>query len=89
MDVCDGSLPYLASEQGLGLVAQWKTVDGAARVSAPDGQEMIDLKQEKYASDFRPLLPGCACPTCGRHSRAYLHHLLGTKELLAKVLLMT
>ena len=89
VDVYDTSLPYLASEQGLAFVAQWKITDGMARISSPNGLETIDLQQEDYTSDFRPLLPGCSCPTCSYHSRAYLHHLLETRELLAKVLLMT
>lgn len=88
VDVYDASLPYTASQRGLAMVAQWKTMDGMASISAPDGQETIDLQQERYASDFQPLLPGCPCPTCASHSRAYVHHLLETRELLAGVLLM-
>ncbi|XP_078686964.1 queuine tRNA-ribosyltransferase accessory subunit 2-like [Branchiostoma floridae x Branchiostoma belcheri] len=49
----------------------------------------IDLNdREKYAWDFRPVLPGCSCYCCQNHSRAYIHHLLQTGELLARVLLM-
>uniref|UniRef100_A0A8C9FHF7 tRNA-guanine(15) transglycosylase-like domain-containing protein n=1 Tax=Pavo cristatus TaxID=9049 RepID=A0A8C9FHF7_PAVCR len=41
-----------------------------------------------YYDDFRPLLEGCTCYCCQRHTRAYLHHLLVSNELLAGVLLM-
>ena len=34
-----------------------------------------------------PLDPACACPTCRRHSRGYLHHLMKCKEPLGPRLL--
>ncbi|XP_001513192.1 queuine tRNA-ribosyltransferase accessory subunit 2 isoform X1 [Ornithorhynchus anatinus] len=49
----------------------------------------IHLKDKRYQDDFGPLVPGCACYCCQNHSRAYVHHLLVTNELLAGVLLMT
>ncbi|XP_042724327.1 queuine tRNA-ribosyltransferase accessory subunit 2 [Lagopus leucura] len=48
----------------------------------------IFLKEKRYYDDFRPLLEGCSCYCCQRHTRAYLHHLLVSNELLAGVLLM-
>lgn len=42
----------------------------------------------RYHDDFGPLLEGCSCYCCQRHTRAYVHHLLVTNELLAGVLLM-
>ena len=42
----------------------------------------------RYASDFTPLLSGCSCYTCTHHTKAYIHHLLAVKEILATVLLM-
>ena len=32
--------------------------------------------------DLEPVEEGCDCPTCGRHSRAYLRHLLQANEIL-------
>lgn len=40
------------------------------------------IKQARYAKDERPIDPACCCPVCQRHSRAYLHHLFGVKEML-------
>lgn len=40
-----------------------------------------------WIRDDRPILPGCSCMTCSMHSRAYLYHLVKTKELLAEILL--
>ncbi|NWI18250.1 QTRT2 ribosyltransferase, partial [Crypturellus soui] len=48
----------------------------------------ICLKDKRYQEDFGPLLEGCTCYCCQRHTRAYVHHLLVTNELLAGVLLM-
>lgn len=49
-----------------------------------DGCYQID---KKWIRDVRPILPGCACMTCQNHSRAYLYHLVLTKELLVEILL--
>ena len=40
-----------------------------------------------WVRDDRPILLGCSCLTCQKHSRAYLYHLVMTKELLAEILL--
>ncbi len=34
--------------------------------------------------DKRPLLPGCKCHACARHTRAYVHHLLQANEMLVR-----
>eukprot|EP00075_Anas_platyrhynchos_P011053 XP_027300306.1 queuine tRNA-ribosyltransferase catalytic subunit 1-like [Anas platyrhynchos] len=36
----------------------------------------LQLKSQQFAKDFRPIDERCGCPTCQRHSRAYLHALL-------------
>ncbi|KAJ7424642.1 hypothetical protein WISP_27796 [Willisornis vidua] len=49
-----------------------------------------ELPEDKprYQDDFGPVLEGCSCYCCQRHTRAYVNHLLVTNELLAGVLLM-
>ncbi len=42
----------------------------------------VVIKQAGYAKDERPIDPSCGCPVCLRHSRAYLHHLFATREML-------
>lgn len=42
----------------------------------------LHVKNARYKDDPRPPEPGCDCPTCGRHSRAYLRHLLQIEESL-------
>lgn len=41
----------------------------------------LNIKQARFAEDPRPLDPDCRCPTCRRHSRAYLRHLFMTGEM--------
>ncbi len=41
----------------------------------------FNLRRAEYASDPRPLDPGCPCHTCQSASRGYLRHLLATNEL--------
>lgn len=40
----------------------------------------INLMNARFGTDSEPIEPGCACPTCARHSRALVHHLLKSKE---------
>ena len=44
---------------------------------------IINIKNEKYARDDRPIDPSCQCPVCSRFSRAYLRHLMKADEMLA------
>lgn len=43
----------------------------------------INIKNEKYKLDGRPIDSTCNCPTCRTFSRAYLRHLLTAGEMLA------
>lgn len=43
----------------------------------------INLKNEKFAHDDRPIEEGCGCPVCRRYSRAYIRHLFKAEEILA------
>ena len=44
---------------------------------------IINLNNEKYKNDLSPIEEGCQCPTCQRHSRAYIRHLFKAGEMLA------
>ena len=45
-------------------------------------QGVINLNNAKYMEDSRPIDEQCGCPTCRRHSRAYLRHLFKSHEML-------
>ncbi|MEE1504737.1 MAG: tRNA guanosine(34) transglycosylase Tgt [Acutalibacteraceae bacterium] len=50
---------------------------------------IVNLNNAKYANDDTPIDTQCNCPTCQKHSRAYLHHLFKAKEILAMRLAVT
>ena len=70
-DVFDCVLPTRLGRHGAALV----------------GGERWNLKNARFRHDHTPLDHSCPCPACTVHSRAYLHHLIKTDELLGKILL--
>ena len=42
----------------------------------------MNIMNEKYAKDSRPIDQGCQCPACRSYSRAYIRHLIKAKEAL-------
>ncbi|GHU40984.1 queuine tRNA-ribosyltransferase [Spirochaetia bacterium] len=44
------------------------------------------LKKSGYETDFNPVDPVCNCHVCKTYSRAYMHHLFKTKEILFSML---
>ncbi|KAJ1735907.1 hypothetical protein LPJ61_000280 [Coemansia biformis] len=85
IDLVDSSYPFAVTEQGFAsdyALGGSDSGDGSAQAAG-----RLDLWQDAMRTDFRPLVAGCQCPTCARHHRAYIHHLLGAKEMLATVLL--
>jgi queuine tRNA-ribosyltransferase len=49
-------------------------------------QGPLNIKNARYAEDQSPPDSECSCPTCRRHSRAYLRHLFVSGELTAATL---
>ena len=47
----------------------------------------VNLRNARHADDQRPLDSYCTCPACKDYSRAYLHHLVKTGEILGAMLL--
>ena len=43
---------------------------------------VLRLRNRRYRDDTGPVDPGCGCPACARFSRAYLHHLDRSGEIL-------
>jgi len=42
----------------------------------------MNILNEKYALDARPISEKCDCPACRHYSRSYIRHLLKAKEML-------
>ncbi len=47
----------------------------------------LNLKNARHADDSAPLDPVCRCPACRQFSRAYLHHVVKSGEIIASMLL--
>jgi len=47
----------------------------------------INIRNARFAEDQGPLDPECSCPTCGTYSRAYVHHLVRSGEILGAMLM--
>lgn len=47
----------------------------------------VNIRNAKHAEDSGPLDPSCACPVCTTWSRAYLHHLVRSGEMLGAMLM--
>jgi queuine tRNA-ribosyltransferase len=47
----------------------------------------LNLRNARFAEDPAPLDSGCRCPACRNFSRAYLHHVIKAKEIIASMLL--
>ena len=47
----------------------------------------VNLRNARHRDDPRPLDEDCACPCCTGYSRAYLHHVVRTKEAISMTLL--
>ena len=47
----------------------------------------LNLRNARHAEDSSPIDERCTCPTCGTYSRAYMHHLIKSGEILGAMLL--
>ena len=47
----------------------------------------LNLRNARHRDDPRPIDEKCRCPACRDHSRAYLHHLIRSDEILGLMLL--
>jgi queuine tRNA-ribosyltransferase len=47
----------------------------------------VNLRNARHRDDPRPLDEACGCPACRRHSRAYLHHVVRSQEIVGSMLL--
>jgi len=49
----------------------------------------INLLNERYAKDGKPISPTCNCPACRNYSRSYIRHLIKAKEAVGMHLAVT
>jgi queuine tRNA-ribosyltransferase len=47
----------------------------------------LNLRNARFAEDQEPIEPECPCPACATFSRAYVHHLVKSGEILGAMLM--
>src|SRR5437764_1711506 len=47
----------------------------------------LNLRNARFAEDPEPIEPACPCPACATFSRAYVHHLVKSGEILGAMLM--
>jgi queuine tRNA-ribosyltransferase len=48
---------------------------------------VVNIKNARHQNDPRPLDVSCQCPACKNYSRAYLHHVFKSQEIISSMLL--
>ena len=66
IDMCDCVLPTRIARHGTAMTSHGKVV----------------VRNATYERDFTPLDEECDCYTCKNYTRAYIRHLINTKEIL-------
>ena len=103
LDYAPGLLPPDRPRYLMGVGKPIDLVEGAARGvdmfdcvlptrSGRHGQAWtwegsLNLKNARFADDDTPLDPTIDCPASAHYSKAYLHHLMKSGEILGQVLL--
>jgi queuine tRNA-ribosyltransferase subunit QTRTD1 len=80
-------LPFIAKASDGGIALDFKFPPPIHAEGSTRQVLGIDAWEVTFSTDVSPLQPGCQCYSCQKHHRAYLHHLLSAKEMLAWVLL--
>ena len=75
LDVFDCAVPTRLGRHGMALAP------------LPERRFRFDVRDRSLERDESPLVEGCPCPACARHTRAYLHYLARAEELTAVRLL--
>ena len=48
---------------------------------------VVNIKNARHQNDPRPIDEHCTCPACSNYSRAYLHHVFKSQEIISSMLL--
>ncbi|KAL3462554.1 tRNA-guanine(15) transglycosylase-like protein [Aspergillus heterothallicus] len=86
------TIPFLSLASDTGLAFQFVFPSPPTHTEGPEpSSEPLpladDLWSASFTTDTASLVESCTCYTCQKHHRAYIHHLLSAKEMLAWTLL--
>jgi len=79
------TFPFCMKTTSKGLSHRESCMEEKAKAGTDSAK--INLRAVSYKLDNTPLVKGCQCYTCQKHTRAYINHLLNTHEMLAQTLL--
>ncbi|KAK2002040.1 tRNA-guanine transglycosylase [Colletotrichum falcatum] len=84
VDLC--TIPFIntISDAGIALSFTFPPPSTQSNAILPLGEDMWSSENE---TSLQPLVEGCGCYACTTHHRAFLHHLLNAKEMLAWTML--
>ncbi|KAI9037040.1 tRNA-ribosyltransferase family protein [Aspergillus affinis] len=81
------TVPFIGVTSDAGVALEF-SFPAPSEVKASEARPLgFDLWSSAHTFDTSPLVEGCQCYTCRNHHRAYIHHLLTAKEMLAWTLL--
>lgn len=82
------TIPFISSVTDAGIALTFEFGKSRAVLNGSTGVPLgFDLRDETNSLDILPLQDGCTCYACTTHHRAYIHHLLAAREMLAWTLL--
>ncbi len=80
----------------MGIVYQWKAIEdfmderlSGVKSEVKKGRFEIDLTKQSYKTTIEPIDTGCSCEVCVQYTKAYLHHLFKSREMLGYTLATT
>lgn len=99
IDLLDSTYPYMLTKECLAMTFPLKMevpLRNADRDMQPTPDHgvasgfslaKVNLRSATYGIDETPLVTGCKCYTCKRHTKVYINQLLNSNETLAQTLL--
>ncbi len=72
-----------AIEQGIDMFDCVMPTRNARNGSLFTSRGKLNIRNQRFMTDFSPLDPECGCPVCRTYTRAYLAHLYRAGEILA------
>src|SRR3989344_4633061 len=82
IDMFDCVAPTRLARNGALYTGQVTKKNGEYCFESNYPNERINIGNKEFAGDAGPIDPDCDCETCKNFTRAYLHHLFRSKELL-------
>lgn len=82
-DMFDCVIPTREGRHGKLFIWNKKIGEGVLpKRNKSDFYQVLNITNEKFKKDFRPIEQTCRCELCRNHSRAYLYHLFKLKDPL-------